>query len=104
MFRIVSCHGAGFALLMAVSVSAGPGQCRPSIARRKVGQKVRLLDRLRVAPGCQTVVACKTRGVPKGCGYAMTACGTFETCRCVGAMSEFGGKRKTYARTEFFSV
>src|SRR5882672_7410743 len=30
--------------------------------------------------------------------------GTFETCRLRRAMSEFGAKRETYARAEFFSV
>jgi hypothetical protein len=71
MFRNVSLSCAGFALLVAVSVSAGPANAvvycktvgvpkgcvaRPAVAAPAV-----------VAPVASTAVVCKTRGVPKGC-------------------------------------
>ena len=66
MLRSVSLSCAGFALLMAVSMSAGPanavvyckteGVPKGCVARPAV-----------VAPAAKPVVACKTRGIPKGC-------------------------------------
>ncbi len=72
MFRIVSLSCTGFALLMAVSVNAGPanavvycktvGVPKGCVARPAVAAPVV------VAPAAgRPVVACKTRGVPKGC-------------------------------------
>ena len=37
-------------------------------------------------------------------GQGYVAYGTNAKCRPRGTMSEFGGKRKTYARCEFFAV
>ncbi len=66
MFRIVSLSCAGFALLMAVSVSAGPANavvyCKTEgVPKGCVARPAAL------APAAKPVVACKTRGVPKGC-------------------------------------
>ena len=71
MFRIVSLSCAGFALLIGVSLSAGPanavvycktvGVPKGCVARPAVAAPVV------VAPAARPAVVCKTRGVPKGC-------------------------------------
>jgi hypothetical protein len=71
MFRVVSLSCTGFALLIGVSMSAGPanavvycktvGVPKGCVARPAVAAPVV------VAPVAGPVVYCKTRGVPKGC-------------------------------------
>jgi len=71
MFRIVSLSCAGLALLIGVSMSAGPanavvycktvGVPKGCVARPAVAAPVV------VAPVAGPVVYCKKRGVPKGC-------------------------------------
>jgi hypothetical protein len=71
MFRVVSLSCTGFALLIGVSMSAGPanavvycktvGVPKGCVARPAVGAPVV------VAPVAGPVVYCKKRGVPKGC-------------------------------------
>jgi len=71
MFRIVSLWCAGLALLIGVSMSAGPanavvycktvGVPKGCVARPAVAAPVV------VAPVAGPVVYCKKRGVPKGC-------------------------------------
>jgi hypothetical protein len=66
MFRIVSLSCAGFALVMAVSVSAGPAKAVVYCKTEGV-PKGCVARPAAVAPTAKPVVACKTRGVPKGC-------------------------------------
>lgn len=71
MLRIFSLSCAGFALLIGVSIGAGPanavvycktvGVPKGCVARPAVAAPVV------VAPASGPVVYCKTRGVPKGC-------------------------------------
>jgi hypothetical protein len=67
MFRIVlSLSCAGFALLMALSMSAGPAHA--VVYCKTVGVPKGCVARPAVvAPAAGPVVYCKTRGVPKGC-------------------------------------
>ena len=71
MFRIVSLSCAGFALLMAVSVSAGPANavvyCKTVGVPKGCVARPAAAAPVVVAPAAGPVVACKTRGVPKGC-------------------------------------
>ena len=76
MYRIVSLSCAGFALLIGISVSAGPasavvycsavGVPRGCVVRPAVVAPV-VVAPVVVAPVAGPVVVCKTRGVPKGC-------------------------------------
>jgi hypothetical protein len=66
MFRIVSLSCAGIALLMAVSVSAGPANAVVYCKTEGV-PKGCVARPAAVVPAAKPVVACKTRGVPKGC-------------------------------------
>jgi hypothetical protein len=52
----------------------------------------------------ETVADASQMACARSISSRMSVVGTFETCRLHRAMSEFEGKRKTYARTEFFSV
>jgi hypothetical protein len=66
MFRIVSLSCAGFALLIGVSLSAGPANA--VVYCKTVGVPKGCVARPAVvAPVAGPVVYCKTRGVPKGC-------------------------------------
>jgi hypothetical protein len=66
MFRIVSLSFAGFALLIGVSISAGPANA--VVYCKTVGvPKGCVVRPAVVAPVAGPVVYCKTRGVPKGC-------------------------------------
>jgi hypothetical protein len=77
MFRIVvSLSRAGFALLIGVSMSAGPANavvyCKTAgvpkgcVARPAVAAPAVAAPAV-VAPVASPAVVCKTRGVPKGC-------------------------------------
>jgi len=66
MFRIVSLSCAGFALLIGVSMSAGPANA--VVYCKTVGVPKGCVARPAVAaPVAKPAVVCKTRGVPKGC-------------------------------------
>ena len=69
----------------------------------------RLNGRMRAAILCFDDLASgyRTRGrATRAAGYraAISCVGTFETCRLRRASPSSGAKRKTYARTGFFSV
>jgi hypothetical protein len=72
MFRIVvglSCPG--FALLIGVSMSAGPANavvyCKTAGVPKGCVARPAVAAPVVVAPAAGAAVACKTRGVPKGC-------------------------------------
>ncbi len=66
MFRIVSLSCAGFALLMGVSMSAGPANA--VVYCKTAGVPKGCVARPAVAASvAKPPVVCKTRGVPKGC-------------------------------------
>jgi hypothetical protein len=66
MFRIASLSCAGFALLIGVSMSAGPANA--VVYCKTVGVPKGCVARPAVAaPVAKPAVVCKTRGVPKGC-------------------------------------
>jgi hypothetical protein len=67
MFRIVSLSFAGFALLVGVSIGAGPADA--VVYCKTVGVPRGCVVRPAVAAPvvAAPVVYCKTRGVPKGC-------------------------------------
>ena len=71
MFRIVSLSCAGFALLIGISVSAGPANavvyCKTVGVPRGCVVRPAVVAPVVVAPVAGPVVVCKTRGVPKGC-------------------------------------
>jgi hypothetical protein len=71
MFRIVSLSGARLALLIVVSMSAGPANavvyCKTVGVPRGCVVRPAVVAPVVVAPVAGPVVVCKTRGVPKGC-------------------------------------
>lgn len=71
MYRIVSLSCAGFALLIGISVSAGPASavvyCSAVGVPRGCVVRPAVVAPVVVAPVAGPVVVCKTRGVPKGC-------------------------------------
>lgn len=71
MFRIVSLSCAGFALLIGISVSAGPANavvyCKTVGVPRGCVVRPAVVAPVVVALVAGPVVVCKTRGVPKGC-------------------------------------
>jgi hypothetical protein len=71
MFRIVGFSFAGFALLIGVSISAGPANavvyCRAVGVPRGCVVRPAVAAPVVAAPVAGPVVYCKTRGVPKGC-------------------------------------
>jgi hypothetical protein len=71
MFRIVSLSFAGFALLIGVSMSAGPANavvyCKTVGVPRGCVVRPAVVAPVVAAPVAGPVVYCKTRGVPKGC-------------------------------------
>jgi hypothetical protein len=71
MCRIVRLSCAGFALLMAVAASAGPANsvvyCTTVGVPKRLRCSTGCCGPVVVAPAAGPVIACKTRGVPKGC-------------------------------------
>jgi hypothetical protein len=72
MFRIVaSLSCAGFALLIGVSMSAGPANavvyCKTTGVPKGCVARPAVAASAVVAPVASPAVVCKTRGVPKGC-------------------------------------
>ena len=71
MFRIVSLSCAGFALLIGVSMSAGPANavvyCKTVGVQKGCVVRPAVVAPVVVAPIAGPVVVCKKRGVPKGC-------------------------------------
>jgi len=71
MFRIVSLSFAGFAVLIGISMSAGPANavvyCKTVGVPRGCVVRPVVAAPVVVAPVAGPVVYCKTRGVPKGC-------------------------------------
>jgi hypothetical protein len=71
MFRIASLSFAGFALLVGVSISAGPANavvyCKTVGVPRGCVVRPAVAAPVVAAPVAGPVVYCKTRGVPKGC-------------------------------------
>jgi len=71
MFRIVSLSCAGFALLIGVSMSAGPANavvyCKTVGVPKGCVVRPAVVAPVVVAPIAGPVVVCKKRGVPKGC-------------------------------------
>jgi len=71
MFRIVSLSCAGFALLIGVSMSAGPANavvyCKTVGVPKGCVVRPAVVAPVVVAPVAGPVVVCKKRGVPKGC-------------------------------------
>ena len=71
MLRIVSSSSAGFALLIEVSMSAGPANavvyCKTVGVPRGCVVRPAVVAPVVAAPVAGPVVYCKTRGVPKGC-------------------------------------
>jgi hypothetical protein len=71
MFRIISLSFAGFALLIGVSISAGPANavvyCKTVGVPKGCVVRPAVVAPVVVAPVAGPVVYCKTRGVPKGC-------------------------------------
>jgi hypothetical protein len=72
MFRIVaSLSCAGFALLIGVSMSAGPANavvyCKTTGVPKGCVARPAVAAPAVVAPVASPAVVCKTRGVPKGC-------------------------------------
>ena len=71
MYRIASLSCAGFALLIGISVSAGPASavvyCSAVGVPRGCVVRPAVVAPVVVAPVAGPVVVCKTRGVPKGC-------------------------------------
>ena len=71
MLRIVNLSCAGLALLVGISMSAGPANaivyCKTVGVPKGCVVRPAVVAPVVVAPVAGPVVVCKTRGVPKGC-------------------------------------
>ena len=71
MLRILNLSCAGLALLVGISMSAGPANavvyCKTVGVPRGCVVRPAVVAPVVVAPVAGPVVVCKTRGVPKGC-------------------------------------
>jgi hypothetical protein len=96
MCRIVRLSCAGFALLMAVAASAGPANSVVYCTTVGVPKRLRCSTGC-CGSGCRRA-GCWSRhrlqdaGSPQRLRYAMTSCGTFETCQRTLRMSANRGR------------